>query len=241
MKNDYVWKDVYSKNNFEISCRMVENLLKNKPLLYSYYPIVRIIEKNNLQIDKSIELGAGTGQMSLILKKLGLIKKVYLVDIEQSALDIAKRLFEQFGEECVIIHSDMFKLDYKKNIFDLCFSGGLIEHFKGEEQNRVIQIHANLAKNIIFQFPASTPTYWTVRGLITVKNGKWPFGYERPFSKDRAKELMIKNNLKILSKDSHYVLPALFCRAKKTYKEIFYNPKYIPLFKMDYALYCVKN
>lgn len=241
MKNNSVWEDVYSQNNFEISCRMIENLLKNKDLLYAYCPLVRILERDKIRVKKAVELGAGTGQMSLILKKLGLIEEAYLVDLEKNALNIAKRLFKRFGEKCTTIHSDMFKLNYKKDSFDLCFSGGLIEHFKGKEQDKAIQIHANLAKKIIFQFPANTPTYWTMRGFITLKNGSWPFGYERPLSRSKGKELMRRNNLKVLGGDSHYILPAIFCRAKKTYSKIFYSPRYIPFFKMDYALYCIKN
>jgi len=241
MENKYVWDKIYSENNFNISVRMIENLLKNRQLLYSYYPIVRLLEKNKLKINKSIELGAGTGQMSLILKKLGLVKEVYLVDIEKSALEIAKRLFAKFNEKCTIIHSDMFKLKYKKDEFDLCFSGGLIEHFKGKQQDEVIQIHANLAKYIIYQFPFNSHTYWLIRCIISAKNkGKWPFGYEKPISKARTKILMKRNNIKILDEDFHYVLPAVACRLKKVPNKALFSPKNIPFFKMDYAVLCKK-
>lgn len=242
MKNNYVWDKIYEKNNFKISCRMIDNLLKNKALLYSYYPIVRILEKNKIIAKKSIELGAGTGQISLILKKLGLIDEVYLVDIEKSALDIAKRLFEHFGEKCTIINEDLFKLNFPKKSFDLCFSGGLIEHFKHQKQDEVIKAHAKLAKNIIFQFPFNSLTYWAIRTVITLKNyGKWPFGYEKPLSLNKAEDLFKKNKLKILATDYHYLLPAIFSRTRIIPKKEFYSPQKIPFFKMDCVILCTEN
>ena len=241
MKKDYVWDKVYENGeSFENLCFATENLLANKELLKAYYPLVRLIKRNKLKINKSLEFGAGTGQMSLILKKLGLVEEVYLVDIEEGALKIAEKLFRRFGEKCQIIKADLFKTNFKENEFDLCFSGGLIEHFKGERQNEVIRRHM-IARNVIFQFPVDSLTYWTIRSIISIKNKfRWPFGYEKPISINRAKRLMEENKIKIIDDDFHYLLPAVARRMKNPSK-LFYSNVLSRIFKMDYAILCKKK
>lgn len=241
MENKYVWDEVYERGeSFSELCSATENLLANKNLLYAYYPLVRLIKRNKLKIRKSIEFGAGTGQMSLILKKLGLVEDVYLVDIEKGALGIAERLFNRFGEKCKIIHADLFKINFKEDEFDLCFSGGLIEHFKEEKQDEVIKRHARIARNIIFQFPINSLTYWTIRSIISVKNKfRWPFGYEKPISTREARLLMRKNGIRIIDEDFHYLLPAI-ARKIKNPSKLMYNGIPSKLFKMDYSILCKK-
>lgn len=237
-----IWEDVYKKTDFDILVKRIKIMLDNPKLLYRYYPLARLLRKGNLKFNKSIELGAGTGQFSLILKKLGYIKEVYLVDVEEEALDIAKKLFEEFGEECNIINSNLLDLDYEKDSFDICFSGGLIEHFKGEEQEKVIKIHMDIAKKTIFQFPYSSITYWAMRKLITLKNKGWPFGYEKPLSKLDAKRLIQRKGIEIIDEDYHYLLPIVFNRiTSDKIARCSFICKLFPFFKMDYIIYCRKG
>lgn len=231
------WDEVYQKTDFKKLCKRIRMMLNNPKLLYSYYPIVRILKRNNLKFNKSIELGAGTGQLSLILKKLGFVKEVYLVDAEKKASEISKKLFKEFKEECNVITLDLLDLDYSKDYFDLCFSGGLIEHFKGKEQEEVINSHSRIAKHIIFQFPYKSKSYWVMRKLITLKEGKWPFGYEEPLSRIHALRLVNKRNLIVEDDDYHY-LPSIITSRIKLLR--FIIPYSLKQFPMDYIIYCRK-
>ena len=248
-KKEYPWKEVYQDADFKKLCKKIRVMLANPSMLYSYYPIARIFKRNNLRFNKSIELGAGTGQFSLILKKLGFIKEVYLVDIEKGALEMAKNLFKEFDEECNIIHSDLLDLkevkEYKNQSFDVCFSGGLIEHFIGHEQEEVIKTHLDIAKEVILQFPYDSKTYWAMRNIITKTKGKWPFGYEYPLS--RRDTFKVMNNFagkkwRIKDEDYHYLLPILL---SKTPFNVLNIPlrcyPFLRLFPMDYVIYCTQS
>lgn len=266
-KEIYPWQEVYQNADFEKLCKKIRLMLNNKKLLYAYYPIARILKRNNKEFKKSIELGAGTGQFSLILKKLGFIDEVYLVDVEKGALDIAKKLFNEFGEKCNIIHSDLFDLKKDKKTkkdkkFDLCFSGGLIEHFVGAEQREVVKIHLDLAEEVIFQFPYDSKTYWAMRNLITLREGKWPFGYEYPLSKKDIFRLIYEvnegsncrvgmdgmgvkcNSWAIKDEDYHYLQPIILSKIPFTLSKIsnlFLSNPFINLNPMDYVVYCTKR
>ncbi len=237
-----VWENIYKKTDYQLLSSRMKNVLNDRKLLYMYYPCVRLIRKNKIKINKSIEIGAGSGQFSLVLKKLNLINEVYLLDIEEKALEIAKKLFFEFGEECKTIKGDILKKKFTKNYFDLSISGGLIEHFNGTKQNQVIESHVNIAKYSILQFPTDNLLYWSVRKIISMRNGGvWPFGYEKPLSKKYANSLFNKNDLEIIDIDFHYFLSALAYRSKNISLRRILTRNPVPFLIMDYAFLVKKQ
>jgi len=95
--------------------------------------------------DKRIlELGCGTGRLSYLALKEG-AAHVTLVDSSVKAAALARKLFS--GENTAsysILHSDIFDFAPAER-FDLVFSSGLIEHFKGEDRQRIISKHMELS------------------------------------------------------------------------------------------------
>jgi ubiquinone/menaquinone biosynthesis C-methylase UbiE len=204
------WENLYSNTEIEEIIQRLEYGLKKPERLFNYYAWLKLIKKNNLKFRRSIEFGCGTGSYSLILKKLGFVDEVYLVDFSEESLKIAKRLFDYFGVKGHFIHGDIRDLEFKNKFFDLSFSGGLIEHFEDSQKIKILEEKKRISKFILTQVPISTWTYWIVREIITLKNKfKWPFGYEKPMSQKELLKLYNKLNIEILDKEYHDVLTAI--------------------------------
>jgi len=185
-------------------------MLKNPSHLEAYYPLVRLARRNGLQNLKGLEVGCGCGSYSLILKKVGIINEVTLLDISQTGLDLAKKLFAALGEECQTVRADAMNLPFADGEFDLVLSGGLLEHFRPNEQSKIVHEQCRVAKNILCQVPASTPAYWAMRTLLTVRFLGWRWGWERPMSLGQLQALFTAENFRIVDRDFHNLLAAGF-------------------------------
>lgn len=233
------WEALYKKSmvfNNEVS--RIKMLLNNKELTDAYYSFARILSNNGIKAGSCVELGAGTGQYSLILKKMGIIKTATLIDWDKNVLMTAKKLFAAFHEECETIDADLVSFSPRKK-FDLCISGGLIEHFKGKEQDKIVKLHKDIAKYAVLEYPYSSITYWVIRTLITIKSGlKWPFGYEKPISRNDEKRFFGKD---VVASDWHTLIPMLSARIPLIRKIRLYRLKlFNKLFKMDHLI-LIKN
>jgi ubiquinone/menaquinone biosynthesis C-methylase UbiE len=111
-------------------------------------PSASIVDKwnfNNLkrflgdrQINKSLELGCGTGRLANSLFKIS--DEVYGVDLSEEVLKIAKNKYPKLKLTC----SEVIKLDYPDNYFDLVIINGSLHHFFAVEEtfkeaNRVLK------------------------------------------------------------------------------------------------------
>ena len=229
------WENLYKRSDFDKEVARIKSILSNKELIKEYYSFAKLMLDNNLKVKSCVEFGAGTGQYSLILKKLGLIETATLIDWDKNVLGMAKDLFTAFHEKCEIIEADLLKFNSGKK-YDLCISGGLIEHFKGDEQKRIVDLHKSIARYSILEYPFNTPTYWIMRTLMTIKNGfSWPFGYEKPFSREDEEKFFGKDE--IINSGWHTLIPILsaripFVRRLGVYKLSLFKKA----FKMDHLL-----
>jgi uncharacterized protein YbaR (Trm112 family) len=202
--------------------RFLNNGLNNVPSLSAFYPLIGLINNLNAKFTNSIEIGSGTGSYSLLLKKLNLVKNAILIDSSISALKISKALFENLNVPACHIHANGLDLPFVSKSFDISLSGGLIEHFKGEEQTRLISEHCRVGKTVICQVPTQSFFYWLQRAGITMLNGKWPFGYEKPISLKQLDALFRESNFVLSSHNYHdFITMALF---RLSYKIKFFRP-----------------
>ena len=122
--------------------------------ILSFNEIKRHINLNGLN---TIEVGCGTGQLSLLLSKK--VKSVTLLDYSENALKLTKELFGmQCITNCSFVQDDLFDLHHDKK-YDLVISSGLLEHFKGKEQVDCLNIHKYLAKKngyVVIIAPSNT-------------------------------------------------------------------------------------
>ena len=213
------WDTLYSKgvkgNSVQGSklVHLVEKTLNNLPHSLLYFALVDLLRRSKTTFQVSIELGCGTGVYSLLLKKMRIIDVPILVDMSLSALKIAQDVFEALGEKAIFVLADATNLPFANKSFDLSLSGGLIEHFEGASQRKIISEHGRIVTNVVCQFPAPTPFYWFQRGCVNVLNFGWPFGYEVPLSCSRVKQLFQMEGFGLCSNSYHDMISTLLTRA----------------------------
>jgi len=193
--------------------KLIEKALREERSLLSYFILAHLAKKTIARSRDSIEIGCGSGTYSLILKKLKIASTSYLVDRSLNALLNAQRIFSIFDEKAIYVLGDALNLPFKENAFDLAFSGGLIEHFKYKEQQRIISEHCRLANRILCQVPTNSIPYWIQRMGLTLLNKRWPFGYERPLSQSTLKKYFKNSGFVVKSFMYHDPLTAFLFRA----------------------------
>lgn len=218
------WDSEWERTSLEGTKARLERLLACPSHLEAYYPLVRLARRNNILNLKGLEVGCGCGSYSLILKKVGIISEATLLDISQTGLDLAKKLFASFGEECRTIRGDAMNLPFADGEFDLVLSGGLLEHFQPDEQQKIVAEQCRVAKNILCQVPASTPAYWTMRVLLTLRYLGWRWGWERPMNLKQLQKLFAAKNFKVVDKDFHNLFDAGFLLFFPRYYDLIPKP-----------------
>lgn len=169
--------------------------------------LIKILKKEGMN-GKVLEVGSGTGIVCSKLANEGY--DVYGIDVNKNILELAKKLEkEYFGENKVkYMQMSMFELDFPDKYFDLCYSVGVLEHFKDEEIINTIQQQLKISKKVIIVIPTKwfdddetlhgddrflELRYW--RNLIKKSNGKITKEYSYPFQQKSYQR--IKNIRKI--------------------------------------------
>lgn len=201
-----VWDKLYSKSDISDIVKSAEYGLSNTKIIENYYSWLKILIRNKIKFKRSLEVGSGTGSYSLILKKLGIVEEVYLLDYSKESLKIAKNNFKRLGVEGKFIQGNAMKLPFKDNFFDLTISGGLLEHFSKENALKIFQEKVRVSKYLLTQVPINTPSYWFMRAIVSIIHRGWPFGYEKPMSVKTLENMYIHTGIKIIDKEYHDIL-----------------------------------
>lgn len=94
---------------------------------------------------ETIELGCGEGKVSLLFSLLG--AKTTLVDNSRAQLERAKYVAAQFEVEPSILELDLLRLPKSfHGQFDVSMSFGTVEHFFGQDRQRVFDVHRSLLR-----------------------------------------------------------------------------------------------
>lgn len=122
---------------------------------------------DSLEGKKIIELGCGTGLTSAKLAEYG--ADVTLIDSSEDALRIAEKNFKTIGVEGKFIYGNVFDLPGSEftDQFDIVFSEGLVEHFLGNERQKIFDIHSKLAKKNGMVFIAIPNIYNLPRRILS--------------------------------------------------------------------------
>jgi len=216
-----IWEGLYEAQNESLRgvIESLENGFANPDALRAYYPILRIIGDLPDHVGSSVELGCGSGAFSLILKKMGLVDEVTLLDYSMPSLKTAERLFEHFDERCNLVHAKLETHPFREGAFDVSLSGGVIEHFRSrDERLGCLEVHLGPAKLAYIQAPVSAPMYWFQRFAVTVLKRGWPLGFEKPLTVKELKLLLRLAGADILRMDYHYFLSVLALRKPSLMK-----------------------
>jgi 2-polyprenyl-3-methyl-5-hydroxy-6-metoxy-1,4-benzoquinol methylase len=134
---------------------------------------------------RTLEIGCGTGTFSLTLNLLG--AQTTLLDADENAIAAAKECFSIYGLKAEFITGDVTKPlpESLKSKFDFVISGGLAEHFTGEQRAAVIKYHRQALNNNGFAYiavpNALSPYYRLVMALMKLA-GQWEIETEIPYT-----------------------------------------------------------
>lgn len=188
-----VWDKYWQENKFDNKL-----IIKNIKEAYIWNDLKKIIltKFGSFKNLNTIELGAGRGEMSLLMAMEG--ANVSLVDESEFALREAKKLYDEFNSKVRLIQGNVFNL--KNGGYDISLSFGLAEHFENEKRMEIISKHYDLIKKngiIIISVPNSRCFPYRIYKFITSLLGLWKYGLEIPYSEKElieiAKKLKIKN------------------------------------------------
>jgi len=105
---------------------------------------------------KILDLGCGLGCTAVPLSTLGY--KVIGIDNDPAIVKAVRKNAENFGKNMEIVQGDILQLDqyFKKDSFDACISGGVLEHFKKQQIRKLVELQLDIAPMVIASMPVKT-------------------------------------------------------------------------------------
>ncbi len=159
-----------------------------------------LLSNVSLHEPRMMEFGAGSGMLATqLLDEYG--GSATLVDYAKSAKKLHHKMHPKKREDVEYLVADVFNTKFKSD-YDLVYSDGLVEHFKGEMQDLMVKKHAEASrKYVIILAPRPSFFYTFIRTLLKV-TGLWFFGYEQPMTPKELFELCESNGLKVIATEN---------------------------------------
>jgi len=131
------------------------------------------------------EVGCGTGTFSLVFGLLG--AEVFLIDIDPQALEMAKEIYSIFKCRAKFLQKSVLDEvpEFLENQFDVVVSGGLAEHFSGDDRLRCINFHKGLLKEggvAYIGVPNKLSPFYQMVKLFRSLTQTWKIEIEIPFT-----------------------------------------------------------
>jgi uncharacterized protein YbaR (Trm112 family) len=202
------WDDLWIQTQLEAPIRRIKSAF-DRPGGETYFAMLALARQAlGKPVGRCVEIGSGSGSYSLMLHRAGLTRQNVLVDFSLQALYLARALFDHFHVGCTLIQADGRYLPIRTDACDLSVSGGVIEHFRGSDQERLVAEHCRVAEQVLCQCPTNSVAYWTLRlGVTAIKLG-WPFGDEWPLSRRNVHRLFSAAGRRIVLESYHDWLTA---------------------------------
>lgn len=191
---DNVWKE-YLVQDTDINKKIECHTTQYKQLLDL---IIKYVKKS--AVDKKlniIEIGCGTAIDSYYLAQT-IDANFWGIDISSRSIDLAGRIGGNFKKKINLKVMDATKTDFTDGFFDIVFSQGVVEHFKDpvpimNEQRRILADDGIL----IVDVPQKYNIYTVFKHVLSLF-GKWPYGWERSYSKNELRKLGQLADLEII-------------------------------------------
>lgn len=151
---------------------------------------------------KVLEVGSGTGAMSVFLSYLGF--DVVSLDNDKQVLEQVKKMSKNLNGKVNFVFGDGFKMDYKDNDFDVVFHQGLLEHFEDGDIIKLLKEQLRVGKKVV----------------LSVPNNFYPtkdFGNERLLTKNYWEKLLGKH-FKILESKEYNPFTKTLLDGRVIYK-----------------------
>jgi 2-polyprenyl-3-methyl-5-hydroxy-6-metoxy-1,4-benzoquinol methylase len=147
---------------------------------------------------RTIELGAGTGDISMLLASEGV--EPTLLDANERALTIARLQFEVLNYRANFITGDFFNLDAALlGQFDAAVSYGVVEHFEGNDRVVACRSHVQVLRPggmVAISVPNAHCLPYRLNKWKQETTGKWIWGLEIPYTRRELGEVAREIGLK---------------------------------------------
>jgi ubiquinone/menaquinone biosynthesis C-methylase UbiE len=98
-----------------------------------------LIVQANIQPGQNLlDMGCGTGTLTLLIKQTQPNAEVYGLDVDPQVLDIARRMAEQTGEAIVLQQGTATCMPYQHECFDRVFASLMLHHLTRYDKRRAL-------------------------------------------------------------------------------------------------------
>ncbi|MEM5812443.1 MAG: class I SAM-dependent methyltransferase [Candidatus Aenigmatarchaeota archaeon] len=177
----------------------------------------KLLNHTGMKSPTVLELGSGSGANSIAIAEILNSKEIMLVDMNEKALEISKKLAKDSGLllNLSYIKQDILSLDLGKR-FDIVHSEGLIEHFYGKERLKVFGKHVEFCREggfVIIFVPNRNIIYSSFRLFFKMLN-RWIWD-EKALTKKQLRNLCAHFGLKIIKEYTSPLIHEMGVLAKK--------------------------
>lgn len=192
MSTPETWDKIYS------------NFSEFNPIDNAFYQRLIQILLDSIGDSKSIlEVGSGSGFLTSYFQKQHFAS--YGLDRSIMPLKVAKEKFNVKN----LVQGDMFNIPCKSNSFDVVWNEGVLEHFKFPKNLEACKEMVRVSKKYVIIAVPNKFTIWPIRKTLLKISGKWPYGYEESYSKNRLVSLMKQAGLEIIDTQGVRILPPI--------------------------------
>jgi len=166
---DDLWEKYWKQYSLMLSNPF--NLIRLKQSIIFY----KWLESKFDSLISILDAGSGTGISSIAFAMHR--KKVVLLDTSLEALKTSKKFYNFLSLEAEFIQADLFKMPFKRDIFNIVHNRGVLEHFNSKDCIRILSEMSRVGRIISIVVP-----YWRNIGYQLAKsycqifNKTWPFG-----------------------------------------------------------------
>ena len=143
-------------------------------------PWGREILNTTLHGESVVEVGSGTGEISLYLAMEG--RKITLVDRNLHSLEFSKQCASELGLHVITVEVDaLHNLPFQDGSFDWAWSSGLLEHFTPQERRHILSEKSRISrKGVITLVPNAASIGYRAGKSYQEERGIWEYGLEIP-------------------------------------------------------------
>jgi len=143
-----------------------------------------------------LEPGAGSGRFGYHLSKRGI--EIVALDFSRNSVRLLQTIKTKCGKGFHIVRADVLHMPFRDYTFHVVYSEGLVEHFL--KPHYILREMTRVLRNfgiLVFSAPNKFSFHTLGRFMVTkLMSKRWPYGYERSFSKNEVKRLLQSFGLK---------------------------------------------
>jgi malonyl-CoA O-methyltransferase len=134
---------------------------------------------------KVLEIGSGTGEISLFLAQAG--RRVTVIDYSAESLAFVRRCSADLGVEVETVLADATRaLPIRDDEFDCTWSSGLLEHFEASERCEMLREWARVTRGVLIDLvPNGACVGYRAGKSEQEARGEWIYGLEMPLLTQR--------------------------------------------------------